>query len=163
MAFNRSWDTVAETWEAVSTTWDFAADTGTDNLSLGLAETGEVTVFISATDSVSVSVSETTDTAVSVEKTSSDSVGVSLSETVEASVSIGSSDSVTLSASETAEELLGSIDSEDFIQFGIAGKLDLLIEDWPQSVVLPPSSWAKSPSADSVWTKVPGASPSTWS
>ena len=162
MAFNRRWDTVAETWGAVSTTWDFASDTGVDTLTFGLSELGEVTVFVTSVDTLSVSLSEAASTNVSVEKTSSESIAVSLAETAEVSISISSSDSITLAISELADELLGAVDSEDFIQFAVVGEVVLGIEDWPQSLGLPPTSWGKAPSADSIWTKVPEAVPSPW-
>ena len=162
MAFNRSWDTVAETWGAVSTAWDFASDTGVDTLTFGLSELGEVTVFVTSVDTLSVSLSEAASPNVSVEKTSSESIAVSLAETAEVSISISSSDSITLAISELADELLGAVDSEDFIQFAVVGEVVLGIEDWPQSLGLPPTSWGKAPSADSIWTKVPEAVPSPW-
>lgn len=162
MAFNRRWDTVAETWGAVSTTWDFASDTGVDTLTFGLSELGEVTVFVTSVDTLSVSLSEAASTNVSVEKTSSESIAVSLAETAEVSISISSSDSITLAISELADELLGAVDSEDFIQFAVVGEVVLGIEDWPQSLGLPPTSWGKAPSTDSIWTKVPEAVPSPW-
>ena len=166
MAFNRSWDTVAETWGAVSTTWDFASDPGVDTLTFGLSELGEVTVFVTSGDTLSVSLSEAASPNVIVEKTSSESIAVSLAETAEVSIYISSSDSITLAiselADELAEELLGAVDSEDFIQFAVVGEVVLGIEDWPQSLGLPPTSWGKAPSADSIWTKVPEAVPSPW-
>ena len=162
MAFNRSWDTVAETWGAVSTAWDFASDTGVDTLTFGLSELGEVTVFVTSVDTLSVSLSEAVSPNVSGEKTSSESIAVSLAETAEVSISISSSDSITLAISELADELLGAVDSEDFIQFAVVGEVVLGIEDWPQSLGLPPTSWGKAPSADSIWTMVPGAVPSPW-
>ena len=141
MAFNRSWDTVAKTWEAVSTTWDFASDEGADPLTLSLDEVGQLTVFITSTDSVSLSVTEA----------------------AEASVSTTSTDNLTFAVAELEDELLGSVESEDFLQLASLEELEILIEDWPQSHGLPATPWAKPASATSIWTKVASTSPPSWS
>lgn len=162
MAFNRSWDTVAETWEAVSTTWDFASDSRGDTASVGVVESSSLLAFFTKTDSVSVSATEVSSSAISTTKTANDSVSLSLSESSSASVSIERPDILSISLSDLIEGITVLTGSADSISFGLLQSTEILIEDWPQSGPPPAASWGKTSSIDPVWTKVPEAPSTPW-